>query len=151
MGTINYKTSDYIIIGYNLKNIDMYKDDYFYFMQEDFEIIQDFLKQYDFNYYHVTIEPGYYEGFSINIEFNYSWCFDCWQDRQEAHKEITQLKQFLIQCIRSCNCCAVSPGWCTTYFNYNDTLNKLNEAIKEMRATVNTTPTYNKLKAAGEI
>ena len=83
MGAINYKTSDYITIGYNLNTTDDYNDDYFYFMQEDFKIAQDFLKQYYFYYFHVTIKPGYYEGFSINIEFNYSWCFDCWQDRQD--------------------------------------------------------------------
>ena len=151
MGAINYKTSDYITIGYNLNDIDKYQDDYFYFMQEDFDIIKDVLKQYNFYYFHVTITPGYYEGFSIDIECNFSWCFDGWQDKQEAQKEITQIKKFLLDCIQNFNCCAVAPGWCTTYYNYKDSLLKLNKAIKEMRQHVNSIPTFNKLRAAGEI
>lgn len=151
MGAINYFTSDYITIGYNLNNIDDYQDDYFYFMQDDFECLQDLLKQYNFYYFHVTIKPGYYDGFSIDIEFNFGWYFDCWQDRAAAQKEITGLKAFLIECINNYNCCAVAPGWCTTYYNYKDSLNKLKQAIKEIRATVNNTPTFFKLRAAGEI
>jgi hypothetical protein len=150
MGTINYFTSDYITIGYNLNNIDdieIYSD----FIQDDFDNVQELLKDYNFYYFHVTIKPGYYEGFSIDIEFNFGWYFDGWQDRAAAQKEITRLKAFLIECIQDFNCCAVAPGWCTAYYDYKTTLKKLNDAIKEMRATVNNTPTFYKLRAAGEI
>lgn len=150
LGAINYKTSDFITIGYNLNNIDDINVD-FVLVQDDFENVEYMLKQYNFYYFNVTLEPGYYQGFSINIEFNFSWCFDCWQDRKDAQKEITQLKQFLIDCIKNYNCCAVAPGWCTTYYNYKESLNKLNQAIKEIRQHVKSIPTFNKLKAAGEI
>lgn len=151
MGAINYKTSDYITIGYNLNDVEQYDDDYFYFEQDDFEIAQEILKNYYFYYFHVTIKPGYYAGFYIDIECNFNWCFDGWQDKQEAQKEITQLKVVLKKIIESCNCCAVAPGWCTTYYNYKDSLIKLNQAIKEMREHVKRIPTYYQLKAAGEI
>ena len=151
MGSINYKTSDYITIGYNLNNIDYDDEFYFDIIQDDYESIKHLLKSYDFYFFHVTLEPGYYEGFSINIEFNFNWCLNRWQDKKDAQKEITQLKQFLIECINNYNCCAVAPGWCTAYYDYKESLKRLNQSIKEMRATVSNTPTYYKLKAAGEI
>lgn len=151
MGAINYKTSDYITIGYNLNDVEQYDDDYFYFEQEDFEIAQEILKDYNFYNFYVKLNAGYYAGFYIDIECNFNWCFDGWQDKQEAQKEITQLKAFLKEIIESCNCCVVAPGWCTTYYNYKESLNKLNQAIKEMRQHVKSIPTFNKLKAAGEI
>ncbi len=153
MGAINYKTSDYITIGYNLNNIDFASDDFTFdnIVQDDYESVKALLKNYYFYYFHVTIDPGYYEGFSIDIECNFSWCFDSWIDKQEAQKEITRLKAFLIECINNYSCCVVSPGWCTTYYNYKDSVNKLNQAIKEIRQHVKSIPTYNKLRAAGEI
>lgn len=153
MGAINYFTSDYLTIGYNLSGID-YSDDDFSFdniVQDDYDNIEILLKNYNFYYFDVKIKPGYYDGFSINIEFNFGWCFDCYQDRKDAQKEITNIKEFLLKCIQNYNCCAVAPGWCTTYYNYQESLKKLNDAIKEMRATVDSTPTFYKLRAAGEI
>lgn len=143
MGTINYKTSDFITIGYNCDHID-FEDEY----RQD--IIQDYfdqteykLNQKDFYYFHVTIEPGYYEGFSINIEFNYPVCFDNYREKQDAQKEITQIRAFLYNCVSDYECCAVSPGWCTTYYNYETSLKKIDAAVREMRETVKQTPTYN--------
>ena len=142
MGTINYKTSDFITLGYNCNYIDY--DDEFYNddIQDLFDQLQDQLKKERFYYFHIAIEPGYYEGYFLDIEFNYSVCFDGWEDRKEAQKEITQIKAFLLNCSNNFECCAVSPGWCTSYYDYKDTLNKLNAAIKEMRQTVQFTPTY---------
>lgn len=141
MGTINYKTSEYITIGYNCNNIDY--DDEFYN-----DIINDYydqtcytLKKYNFYYFDVTIEPGYYEGFSIDIECNTNY-FDCYDDKKEAQKEITQIKQFLIECINDYECTAVYPGWCTGYADYKTALKEVDAAIREMRATVKNTPTW---------
>jgi hypothetical protein len=142
MGAINYKTSDFITIGYNCNNID-YEDEYYN------EIIQDYydqiahrLTQYYFYYFHVALEPGYYEGFTIDIEFNFSYCFDNYEDKRNAQKEITQIRKFLYECCSDYECCAVSPGWCTTYYNYTETLKKIDGAIEEMRETVKNTPTW---------
>lgn len=147
MGTINYKTSDYITIGYNCNNID-YEDEYYH------EIIQDCFDQaaitrarYNFYYFHVSVEPGYYEGFSININFNMSYCFDNYREKREALKEITQIKKFLMECINDFECCAVWPGWCTKYLDYKSTLKELDAAIREMRETVKSTPTWATLPA----
>jgi hypothetical protein len=88
------------------------------------------------------VEPGYYEGFSIDIEHNFTYCYDNWHEKRAAQKEITQIKKFLLECINDFECCAVHPGWCTGYDNYMETLKELDAAILEMRETVKTTPTW---------
>jgi hypothetical protein len=143
MGTINYKTSDFITIGYNCNNIDYEEEFYNDIIQDYFDIIAGNLKNEFFYYFHVTLEPGYYEGFSINIENNFSICYDDYVDKRQAQKEITKIKEFLLQCINEYECCVVYPGWCTGYEDYNNSITKLNAAIEEMRQTVKDTPTYN--------
>jgi hypothetical protein len=151
MGTINYKTSDYITIGYNCNNID-YEDEFYH------EIIQDYFDQvtitrarYNFYYFRVSVEPGYYEGFYIDIEHNVSYCYDNYMEKRAALKEITQIRKFLYECVSDFECCAVSPGWCTSYYDYDATLKKIDEAIKEMRETVKQTPTWATLPESEKI
>ena len=142
MGTINYKTSDYITLGYNCNNID-YEDDFYHeFISDLYEQIKYRLNQEYFYYFHVTLEPGYYEGYSINIEFNYPVCFDNWEEKQAAQKEITEIKKFLLECISDFECVACYPGWCTGYADYKETLEELNAATCLMREKVKSTPTY---------
>lgn len=142
MGTINYKTSDYITLGYNCNDID-YEDEFYNdLIQDNYNQIEYRLKQEHFYYFHITLEPGYYEGYSINIEFNFPVCFDDYIEKQEAQKEITKIKSFLLECINDFECVAVYPGWCTGYADYKKTLHELSAAIREMREAVKHTPTY---------
>ena len=68
MGTINYKTSDYITIGYNCNNIDYDENEWYTDeIQYQFDELAKRRAAYNFYYFHVSIEPGYYEGFSIDI------------------------------------------------------------------------------------
>lgn len=146
MGTINYKTSDYITIGYNCDNIDYEEYEYSAeIIEEYYNDLQQILKDYRFYYFHVTIDAGYYEGFSIDIENNYPYCFDDYIEKQDAQKEITKIKAFLLECVNNYGLCAVSPGWCTKYASYNDTIAKIKAAVREMRQAVRTTPTWNRL------
>jgi hypothetical protein len=151
MGAINYKTSEYITIGYNLDNFDYDDEFYFDIIQDDYESIKELLKHQHFYYFHVVLDVGYYNGFSIDIECNFDYYFDNWQDKRDAQKEITQLKAFLKEIIENYNCCVVAPSWCTTYYNYTDSMKKLNDAVKEMREHIKTIPTWNILKIRGEI
>ena len=144
MGTINYKTSDFITIGYNCNFID-HEDEFSYdFVQDYYDQVKQALEKQAFYYFNVKLEPGYYEGFSIDIEFNFSLCFDGYEDKQLAQKEITTLKTFLLECINDYECCVVYPGWCTGYEDYKNSIKELNAAIAEMRQTVKDTPTYYK-------
>lgn len=141
MGTINYGTSDYITIGYNCNNIDYEEEFYNDYIQDDYENIKYFLGKYNFYYFHVTVEPGYYEGFYINIENNFGVCYDSSEDKKEALKEATQLKRFLLGCL-GYNCCSVRPGWCMGYSNYKTSIEEINKAISEIKEEIKTTPTY---------
>ena len=144
MGAINYFASDYITLGVNCNDIET--DDDYYFLQEDFEQIESILKGENFCYFNIRLRPGYYEGFSIDIEFNFGYCLDSYRDKIDALKEITRIKAFLLKCINDFELCAVSPGWCTAYYDRAASLDKLNNAIKEMRATVQNTPTWAKVR-----
>lgn len=142
MGAINYKTSDFITLGYNCNNIE-YDDEFYNDLISDlYDQIDYRLKQERFYYFHVTLEPGYYEGYSINIENNFPIFFDFYEEKQDAQKEITRIKNFLLECINDFECVAVYPGWCTGYADHNKTLKELGAAIREMRETVKQTPTY---------
>lgn len=149
MGTVNYRTSDYITVGLEPYAYDMYTDengktDYDARdsdMYWDMEHIKELLSRYTFNYFHVVIVPGYYEGFSIDIENNYSVCYDCWQDKREALKEATRIKQFLLECVEAC-CCVCSPGWCTSYKGYSDSIQAVKKAIRVIKEEIKNTPTW---------
>ena len=142
MGTINYSTSNYITLGYNTN--DLYYDDEFHYDDINFEYdqVETILNNQSFYYFHITIKPGYYEGFSLDIENNFSYCFDNYAEKLEAQKEITQIKKLLFHLVDNFNICTCFPGWCTSYGDYKTTITGINEAIKTMRNEVRTTPTY---------
>ena len=150
MGAINYKTSDFITLGYNTNIID-YDDDLFHVLIEDeYNGISAILKETNFYYFHIKLEPGYYEGFTLDIEHNFSYCYNNYYEKLEALKEITQIKNFLLYIVNNFNINAVYPSWCTAYADYKETINEINAAIKEMKTTVKNTPTDYILKVKGE-
>ena len=173
MGTINYGTSDYITLG--IEPLDAWTVEHdSEFMEEiraevaeyggtvedaindyingcaedDYINIQTELNKHSFYYFHVAIKNGYYDGFYLDIESNFGIAYDSWQDKREAQKEITELKQFLITCA-GMGLCEVWPGWCTKYHDYNHTINAINEAIKAMREDVKSTPTWAQYEREG--
>lgn len=166
MGAVNYFTSDYITMGikpydeYDLESdsdfmeaiqeevdefggtIDGAIESYIQTSYEDDEAnVSAILEKYSFYYYHVTIKPGYYEGFTLDIESNFSVAFDGWEDKRSAQREITSLKKCLLECagVGMVECW---PGWCTEYKDYEGTCKAIGAAIKAMRDEVKNTPTW---------
>lgn len=165
MGTINYGTSDYITMG--IKPVDGWAllndpeiraelvqevaeyggsleeaaerlaNDY---NERDYENAAEIFNKYDFTYYHITLNYGYYDGFYFDIENNYGIAYDNCEDKRQAQKEITQIKKMLLE-LAGVGVVACSPGWSTGYYDYNETIQKINEAIKEMRNEAKATPT----------
>lgn len=166
MGAVNYFASDYITMGlrpydrFDLENdrdfmeeveaeiseyggtVENAIDSYIEFCYEsDYENIRYELEKHNFYYFHIAIKPGYYEGFTLDIENNFPVALDSWEDRREAMKEITEIKQFLIDCA-GFGLVACFPGWCTGYSDYNGTLKAIREAVKDMRNELKTVPTW---------
>lgn len=149
MGAVNYATSNYITIGlkpYDYEDFDDENGNIDYDMmndyyQADYNNIETILNKYDFHYFHVVIKPGYYEGFSIDIENNYGVCYDCWQDKQAALEEATQIKLFLLECIDN-GLCKCSPEWCTGYYDRAESVKAVKQAVKEMKEEIRSIPTW---------
>lgn len=166
MGAVNYFTSDYITMGiepysvYDLENdpgfMDALRDEVseyggtideaiISYIQTSYEAdemnVEFILEKYSFDYFHVTIKPGYYEGFTLDIENDFPVAFDGWKDKRAAQREITSLKKMLIECAGA-GMVQCFPGWCTGYDDYTGTVKAIGAAIKDMRDEVNTIPTW---------
>lgn len=166
MGTINYGTSDYITMAIKPYNVEDFKQDpdFIQFAQDqidecggsledcindqiqacyenDLENIQAILDKYEFYYYHITIKPGYYEGFSLDIENNVCTAYDNFADKRDAQKEITQVKKCLIECA-NVGLVVCIPGWGSAYYDRGDTIKAIGDAITKMRAEAKETPTW---------
>ena len=163
MGTINYKTSEYITLAIRPYDAgELLKDpDFMEYLQEerpgedpeevaadeirayyeaDEENAARILEKYDFNFFDVSIIPGYYEGLSIYIETKYS-LYDDSTEKREAMKEATQIKQFLTEAA-GVGFTACGPGWITSYYSYAETLPKIREAVKAIKDEIKKAPTY---------
>ena len=145
MGTINYGTNKYITMGLNVDNFDDLDDfekeyEHEYILLE----VKEALEKYNFTFWNVSIEPGYYEGFYIKISNDWLY-FDDSIEKQDVLKETTQLKRFLFDCLAS-GIVVVYPGWCTGYLNYNDSKKEIKEAIKNMKNDIKQLPTWKQLE-----
>lgn len=106
MGAINYKNNNIINIGYK---------QYIYILDEDdeeteaFNACEDYktasaLFQYmNFSYYEVSVNPGYYDGFYIDIKRT---CFylDNYKERAEMLHEWNTIQNILLEIIENINC-----------------------------------------------
>ena len=152
MGAINYKSNKYINLGYDLSNdnilvnnIDLYDDDNdrqdlyddICFTYDD---IKDLIDQYDLYYIYVKAEPGYYEGFYIDIDFDYSF-FNDYQEKQTVLKEITKLKHLLFEIVNNYKIVNCHNSWCTTYDTKEETKQEIKAAIYKLRQETKQTPT----------
>ena len=136
MGTINYKTNKYITMGIRPYDVDDFTDeneiDYdliSIYYDDDRANVQEIIDRYAFNQFSLSIEPGYYEGFTLDI--NYDFLDFLWfdeEERQEALQEVEQLKKCLVECA-GIGLVACFPGWCTGYRDYNGTLEEIQAAI----------------------
>lgn len=150
MGAVNYRTSDYITLAapdYSDLEPEEAQDS----QECDRENAEYILKRYGFYYFHVSIIPGYYDGFSIDIENNFPVAFDFWQEKREAQKEITRIRSCLEE-LAGVGLVKCSPGWCTSYGDYKSTLAAIREAVSIMREEVKATPTWAQyMRDCGEV
>lgn len=145
MGTINYGSSDYINVGWDLRNYpDLTGLDY----EGITAAIEDMIYNSDLNFFTIDIKPGYYDGFYLNIEFTYPSVFYDYSEKREALKEVTRVKRLLYALSRM-GVVQYSPGWCMGYYTASETRANINKAVKEMRQDIRETPTEYTYNAEG--
>ena len=149
MGTINYGSNDFFNIGFDLSWLDKFDDyDKETEINTIFDEITEILKGYNFTCFSIKIEPGYYEGFYIDIDFDWLY-FDDYTEKRQTQKEITQMKRFLEECCYW-GLVQYSPGWCTSYATEEQTKKAIKTAIRETRQKINAIPTYRNRKKVTE-
>lgn len=147
MGAINYGTSEYITIGLEPYNTNDYifedgSVDYDAMSIDydcDIENVRFIIDKYSFSFFDINIKYGYYEGFYLDINANFD--FYNWQDKKDALKEATQLKNMLIECC-GVGLCEVWPGWCTTYMPYKESVNNIKAAVWHIKEDIKCTETF---------
>lgn len=148
MGAINYGSNDYINIGINPDNYwienENGENEFLDFdIESDYVEVHGILDKYDFEYFAVDVKMGYYEGFYIDIDFDYLWVDS--YEKPLILKELTQLKKFLLQCCEY-GMVKYSPGWCTGYSDYKTTQKAINQAIGDAKEKIRKYPTWKTYK-----
>ena len=165
MGTVNYKTSAVITLGlkpYEPSDFELDPD----FMDEanrqseeygdDIDSIisqaiadytdddraqaERIISRYSFDFFTVTVEPGYYEGFSIDIANDLPG--EYWDDdeRRQALTDAANLDDMLKELVNEACLVEVWPGWCTTYQDPAHSLTDIKKAIRGLIYAINDTP-----------
>ena len=112
-------------------------------MDADYSNASWVLDKYSFNNYVVRIEPGYYEGFSIDIREELPEYFEDYHEKQEAQREITKMRKLLEE-LNDTGIHGVYPGWCTKYLSRKETIPEIDQAIREMRAEAKAIPCWSR-------
>lgn len=135
MGTINYGSNKYFNIGVNP---DKWSEWDIEWLHDD---ARDLIYTYtcDFKYFRVTLEPGYYEGFYVKINFDY--CYVEYWEKPLILKEVTRLKKLLLELSRI-GLVKYSAGWCMGYCSEEETNKAIKEAIKEIKENMQKFPVY---------
>ena len=146
MGTINYKRNKYVTVGINTdiftteidEDFDEFESDFI--INDYYEEITNIIAKYTFEYINVEIKSGYYEGFYIDFDIDYCF-FDNYKEKMQVLKEITKLKNFLLECLEN-NMYVCFPSWCTTYIDYEESKKEIIKAMKEFKEDIKKMPTY---------
>lgn len=108
-----------------------FMDDYYLWLEMEFKDIEKSIPD-NLEFYEITLESGYYEGYYLKIKDVYSW-LDCWEEKALMNKELTRIKKFLLNCILNHGFVVYRAGWCTAYESQSKSIELLNKAISQER------------------
>ena len=165
MGTVNYKTSDIITLGlrpYEARDFELDPDfmedarercdengcslfDWIEgtineYTEDDRQTAKHIISRYSFEFFHVSIEPGYYEGFSVNISDDLPGEYWDAEEREQALTDAANLGDMLKELVNDACLVECCPGWCTTYQDPAHSLMNVKKAMRELIAEINDTP-----------
>lgn len=163
MGTINYLTSDIITLVHdsNMYDRDFIRDECILddsditpdevtdsdidFIIDNFinDQISDLEKYVDFDapsmeFFKLSVRYGYYEGAQLVIDDATKYGFESTEERADALKEVDTLKSVLLA-VCEIGFCACSPSWCMKYYNHDETIQRIDNAINELKNRINNT------------
>lgn len=165
MGTVNYKTSDIITLGlrpYEPRDFELdpdfmedarrqsekYGDDIdsiIYqtiadYTEDDRQTAEHIISRYSFEFFQVSIEPGYYEGFSVNISDDLPGEYWDAEEREQALTDAANLGDMLKELVNDACLVECWPGWCTSYQDPAHSLTDVRKAIRGLIYDINDTP-----------
>ena len=165
MGTVNYKTSDIITLGlrpYEPRDFELDPDfmedtrkrceengcslfDWIEgtineYTEDDRQTAADIISKYRFEFFQVSIEPGYYEGFSVYISNDLPGEYWDADERQQALTDAANLGNMLKELVNTACLVEVWPGWLTTYHDTDRTLQDIRKTIRGLIYDINDTP-----------
>lgn len=134
MGSINYGLNDNFHnfqIGLNCMTNDLDELEKEYLFND----INYLLEKNDFNYYDITLLSGYYDGFYVSISFKYYY-YDNYNDKKENLKELKKLYLLLLELIKNYSMRFYIPGWVTAFYNEQESITALKEAIEKEKNSI---------------
>lgn len=151
MGSINYKTNNFVTVGYNIpkkekemeeiaaEEEEIFNANELYYEEEEMQAqeVKDIIKKYNLNFFDVELVAGYYQGFYIDFDFDYLYFYN-YQEKQEALKEATKLKKLLYELLQF-DCVVCLPGWCTSYLNKTESKKAIFQGIKQLKEKIKNT------------
>ena len=131
MGTINYghnSTNEGLLnIGLNLNRFRSPIT-----IMRRAEVMQEIVNDYNGTWFKVNVEPGYYEGAWVSIEWDEDILFYSgpWS-LEEVRSEITYLNTML-QLLVNVGCVEYWPGWCTRYSTAAETRKAITTNVERL-------------------
>lgn len=143
MGTINYRTSEYITLALpSLTLWDGATDEDVRVAEESiYQDAKQVLDGYDLTYFRAQLLPGYYDGFCLDLEYNPPVALDDATDKRRVQREVTQVGHMLRELV-GVGLTVCRPGWCLWYGTRAEAMRAIREAVRAMREDVRRTPTW---------
>lgn len=93
----------------------------------------------------ICIEPGYYSGFSVMVDIDKWNYFDDWEEKELALSEVKDVQELLNKLVDE-YMGVVSPHWCTTWLNYEESKKAIKKAMAELRRQIKAIPCYSRYR-----
>ena len=132
MGAINFNS---LIKSNRLALVN--DEEYDFDFNFNYEEVKNKLNNYNFYYFDIKIEAGYYEGFYLKLEEkNTKNIYKNTEEKNEVLKELTQIKKLLIDLVKNNFLNGIYPSWINTNLTTTQTIEEIKNIIKILKNEV---------------
>ena len=105
-----------------------------YFYNYELEETQAQLDKLNLYYFNLSINYGYYEGFYIVLSYeNIPYIYNTSQEKAETLKELTAIKNILIELVKNRLLKGCYPNWVTSRLGTAETIKQIKRIIKALK------------------